>query len=53
MPPEEAIGGEGPAEVARGVELFAFYLTAFEDIAREGLEDSLLLEVEAESFHSP
>lgn len=44
--------GDGRTDLA-GVKLFALYFTAFEDIACECLEDSLLLEVEAESFHSP
>ena len=43
--------GDGRADLP-GVQLFALYLTAFEDIARKGLEDGLLLEVEAEPFHA-
>jgi hypothetical protein len=44
--------GDGRADLA-GVELFTLYLTALEDIGRECLENSLLLEVEAEPFHAP
>lgn len=43
--------GDGRTDLA-GVKLFTLYLTALEDIGRECLEKSLLLEFEAEPFHA-